>query len=254
MQIICGRLALTTLVGASVVVASALAPDGRAEDPGAKPMAVLELFTSQGCSACPPADALLARLALREDVMALTLPVDYWDYLGWEDTLATPENTVRQRSYAETRGDNQVYTPQMVVNGMAHAVGKKLPQIQAAMDSTEASLEGQRVSLDLVGDSETLTINIGPAAANSSNSGIVWVMLLQREVTVAIERGENRGKTITYHNVVRRMMPIGKWSGKATTLNLPIRHLLRDETEACAVLLQQGSAGPILAAAECPTT
>jgi len=106
---------------------------------GPPPKAVVELFTSQGCSSCPPADARLAELARRPDVIALTLPVDYWDYLGWKDTLAQPEFSVRQRAYSHGRGDRAVFTPQMVVNGMAACVGSDKAAIERAMERATAA-------------------------------------------------------------------------------------------------------------------
>lgn len=249
---VCGRFALTALVCASSVSASAFLLGGYAQAPGAKPKTVLELFTSQGCSACPPADELLGKFADRDDVVALTLPVDYWDYLGWKDTLASPEHTARQRAYAKARGDNQVYTPQVVVNGLTHVVGNKESKIDQAIAMTSSQIEGRRVSLELSSRDDTLIIDVGEAAEGSGDSGVVWLMRVKKSVTVEVQRGENRGKTITYHNVVRRMMPVGKWSGEATTLKLPLRELLRTGAEACAVLVQQGSMGPILAAATFP--
>lgn len=234
--------------GAALALAAGLT--AHAEAPQALPRAVVELFTSQGCSACPPADAMLGRLAARKDIVALTLPVDYWDYLGWKDTLADPAHSERQRSYAKVRGDNQVYTPQMVINGLAHVVGKRLDRIEAAIAETEKALDGRRIPVRLTSKGDSLTIQVEGAAEESS--GVVWVLLIRRAATVTIERGENGGKTITYHNVVRHMMPVGTWSGQPMTLKLPISHLLRGDADGCVVLLQQGVGGPILGAAMFP--
>ena len=122
----------TPLKAAAAPAGFALAAAGRSRPP---PAAVVELFTSQGCSSCPPADAILAELARRPDIVALTFPVDYWDYLGWKDTLAHPLFTARQRAYAHARGDRQVYTPQMVVNGTKPCIGSDRAQIDALIGS-----------------------------------------------------------------------------------------------------------------------
>src|SRR5215213_8380181 len=113
------RVILLRLTALGLVLLGQGASDGAI----ASPQAVVELFTSQGCSSCPPADALLTDLAQRPDVVALTLPVDYWDYLGWKDTLASPAFTARQRAYAHGRSDRQVYTPQIIVNGSRPCMG-----------------------------------------------------------------------------------------------------------------------------------
>ena len=109
------RVALSIAVVASALLSSAAM--------GAEPRAVIELFTSQGCSSCPPADKLAGELAQDPSLLVMSLPIDYWDYLGWKDTLANPGHTKRQRAYSKARGDREVYTPQVVVNGMAHVLG-----------------------------------------------------------------------------------------------------------------------------------
>ena len=105
---------------------------------------VVELFTSQGCSSCPAADALFVKLAKRSDLIVLTMPVDYWDYLGWKDTLATPGNTARQKAYAKSRGDGQVYTPQAVINGQIHVNGSSESQIENALRKTSGKADASR--------------------------------------------------------------------------------------------------------------
>lgn len=214
---------------------------------------VIELFTSQGCSSCPPADALLVELAKRDDMVALTLPVDYWDYLGWKDTLASPVHSARQRAYAKQRVDNQVYTPQAVIDGMTHVVGANRADIEQAMVQTRRKLAERRVPLDVSLDGDTFVIKVGAAPeGGKAEAAVVWLALLKSSVLVTIERGENAGRKITYANVVRDLMPVGKWNGEAMTIKLPAYKLVRDDADACAVLLQSDLAGPILAAAKHP--
>ena len=176
--------------------------------------AVIELFTSQGCSSCPPADRLLGELANDSSLMVLTLPVDYWDYLGWKDTLALKGHTKRQRAYAAARGDRAVYTPQVVVNGVVHVLGSDKAAIEQAVAKTrreEAPLT-LPVSVSIAGD--TVTVKVADAAAGA---GEVWLCPVTRKVPVKIGRGENRGDTVTYTNVVRRWVKLGDWNGKAQT-------------------------------------
>jgi hypothetical protein len=217
----------------------------------AKSLPVLELFTSQGCSSCPPADALMQEFAVRRDVVALTLPVDYWDYLGWKDTLARPAFALRQRSYAKVRGDGEVYTPQMVVNGMAHVVGSHRADIERALSQTNEKLEHQRVSVELRAEPGSLIVAIGPGRPTKSGSGTVWLALVEPRVEVEIERGENKGRKIAYFNVVRELTNIGGWTGEAAVIKYghdgakqsPMRY---------AAIVQQGTAGPIIGAAWLP--
>jgi hypothetical protein len=238
---------LFALVGAAgVVEAQQVAADLAAS----KPKPVVELFTSQGCSSCPAADALLARLATTDDLIALSLPVDYWDYLGWKDTLASPKFTERQRAYAQVRGDGAIYTPQVVVNGLAHVNGAEESQIKRALAKTEKAYAASFVPIHLSETDATLSIEVGAAPAGSApKDANLWLAVIASRVEVPIRRGENEGKTIAYNNVVRELMPIGLWSGTALTVRLDRNTFMRPGTERCAVLLQQGRAGAILGAA-----
>ena len=233
----------------ALICAASFAPEARAEEMGrAKP--VIELFTSQGCDSCPPADALLEKYIARGDVIALSFPVDYWDYLGWRDTLASPKYSNRQRAYARARLDGEVYTPQVVVNGVAHVVGSNMGAIEQAMAETQRSLNKYQVPLKVWAEGNELIIEAGATPGGQRVSGTIWLALIKKEASVAIKRGENRGKRITYHNVVRDLSPIGKYSGKPVTLTLPKRDLMRYGADGCTVLLQIDDAGPIIAAAE----
>jgi hypothetical protein len=206
---------------------------------------VLELFTSQGCSSCPPADRLLGSLVNDPSVIALSMPIDYWDYLGWRDTLADPAHTRRQKAYAAGRGDRQVYTPQMIVNGLAHANGADRASIERAAATTRR---------DGVG---TVPVRIEPSGAEvavtlgaSSVRGEVWVLGVRRVAEVAIGRGENRGASVAYHHVVRRWVRAGDYAGETVAFRVPVSEL-GPEADMVAVLVQAprgNGPGPMLGA------
>ncbi len=218
---------------------------------GPKAKAVIELYTSQGCSSCPPADKLVGKLAGRDDVIALTFPVDYWDYLGWKDTLASPANSARQRAYARARGDGQVYTPQIVIDGTTHEVGSHSSAIKRAISKSKENLKNARIPLEMHIEGDTLVITAGDAPKNSRvKPATIWLALVKKSMTVKINRGENRGRTITYHRVVRNMTPVGTWKGEKVSIKLPKHHLQNTDADGCTVLLQQDTAGPVLAAVE----
>jgi hypothetical protein len=211
---------------------------------------VIELFTSQGCSVCPPADALLKSYSERSDVVALSLPVDYWDYLGWTDTFASPKFTGRQRAYAKARGDGEIYTPQVVVNGVAHVVGTKRGDIDRAIERTSKAFAAARVPLRVWSDKETVTIEAGAAAdPTTSFAGTVWLAVVQPRADVEVRHGENRGRKLAYYNVVRELTAVGMWSGQPTRIQLQNAAIVRSSNERCAVFLQQGATGPIIGAA-----
>lgn len=212
--------------------------------------AVLELFTSQGCSSCPPADKLLETYANRRDVMALSLPVDYWDYLGWKDTLASTKNSERQRGYAKSRGDGAVYTPQMVVNGAGHAVGSDRSQIERQIARTAMAFAEKRVPMRFWRTSSMIIIE----AASGGDGGkvkeaTIWLAPVADVVEVEIQRGENHGKTLRYYNVVKELTPIGVWTGKAMRIQLAAQPFIKPGNMRYAVLMQEGTTGPIIGAA-----
>src|SRR5215471_5813155 len=171
----------------------------------AEPRAVIELFTSQGCSSCPPADKLLAQFATDPALIPISLPIDYWDYLGWKDTLADPRNTARQRAYSHARGDREVYTPQVVVNGTLHAVGSDREAIEAAIVQSrkDAATLSLPVSMNVADGRVLVRVPDGRLGQPQAE---VWISGLLKAATVAIGRGENTGRTITYHNVARRWL------------------------------------------------
>jgi hypothetical protein len=200
-------------------------------------MAVIELFTSQGCSSCPKADKLLGEYAADPRLIALSLSVDYWDYLGWRDTLALHAHTKRQKGYAAYRGDRQIYTPQLVVNGISETIGNDRRAIDEAVASAER-LGGLRVPVELRRDGEYVQIAVGGGGGPAAT---VWAVSYLGKKPVAIERGENRGKTITYHNVVRSWTKIGDWNGAAVRFSRPIAEISAADADNAAVILQSGS-------------
>lgn len=212
---------------------------------------VLELFTSQGCSSCPPADALLQRYIKRGDVIALSVAVDYWDRLGWKDSFGSAENSRRQRDYADGRGDSEVYTPQMVINGRAHAVGSRAGAINRALDLTGSDYQTSRVAISVKFDRDTFVVHLGKAKnSRNANSGNVVIAMVQDVGRVDIKRGENSGRQISYHNIVRKFQQIGTWDGQAKTLRIPRNELQSSCCQSVVVLLQDSRRGSIFSAAQ----
>ncbi len=206
---------------------------------GADPRAVIELFTSQGCSSCPPADKLLGQLALDPSLIAVSLPIDYWDYLGWKDTLADPRNSARQRAYSHVRGDRDVYTPQVVVNGSAHALGSDNAAIEDAISVTRKNSLTLSVPVSMTVAGGRLTVALPDGA--ELRAAQVWLCGLTKAISVAIGRGENRGKTITYHNVARHWINLGPWTGKGESWTVPLADIAADGVDEAALFVQAGT-------------
>jgi hypothetical protein len=222
-------------VALSVVLAVSAITTGWAGD---KPRGVLELFTSQGCSSCPPADQLLGQLA-DTSVVALSLPIDYWDYLGWKDTLAKASHSARQRAYALLRGDREVYTPQVVVDGTSHVLGSDKVAIEQAL-VRNAHLGTLVLPVTLTMKHDGLTVSL-PEQADEAPRAQVWLCMITKRVSISIGRGENRGRTVTYHNVVRRWTKLGDWNGAAHTFTVPTAELGGADIDTVAVLVQVGT-------------
>ena len=184
----------------AAIAAMALAASGRAgvdEPPAGGSKAVVELFTSQGCSSCPPADALLGELAEKPGIVALSYSVDYWDYLGWRDTLGSPSNSERQRNYARARGDGRVYTPQVVVDGILHANGANEAEIEMAMRNATKRLQDDKVPVSMHADGDTLIVDVGAAPeASDKRAATVWLAIAKEMEKVEVARGENRGRAL----------------------------------------------------------
>jgi hypothetical protein len=216
--------------------------------PGAAAPVVIEHFTSQGCSSCLPADAFLAELSSRIDVIALSLHVDYWDYLGWRDTLGSPDCAERQRKYASRRGDGRVYTPQMIVNGQAEFLGSDRQGVLHAIARELARHRRGSVPVSIASGDRELVIDIAPAPSGQLRvEATVWVISALPQVVIEIRRGANAGRTVAYANVVRKIVPAGVWHGDEVELSLPKAAIL-GAGNMCVALLQVDGSGPIIGA------
>jgi hypothetical protein len=236
------RIAFTTAFGAAALLAMVIS--ARAET-----RAVLELFTSQGCPYCPDADRILGKLAADPSLVTLTMPVDMWDYHGWKDTLANPRHSARQKAYAHIRGDRGIYTPQIIVNGAEQALGNERGEIEQAIAAVRRKGEMLSVPVKLQPGRDNLNVTVGNAG---HAKGEVWLYALAKSVPVTIGRGENRGRTVTYHNVVRRWLKLGEWTGTSLSVAVPNSEFKADGIDAVAVIVQRGAAdkpGIVLGAA-----
>jgi hypothetical protein len=211
-----------------IAVATALAFTSLTVPAVAEPRAVIELFTSQGCSSCPAADKLLGELAQDPSLLTMSLAVDYWDYLGWKDTLALHGHTVRQRAYADARGDRAVYTPQVVINGVAHALGSDKAAIEKVIAETRSTASPLKVPVTVTVADGKVSVNV-PASSGAAQSAEVWLCPITAKAPVMINRGENSGKTLTYNNVVRRWVKLGDWNGKAANFSISVADLPKGE-------------------------
>jgi hypothetical protein len=226
------------VLGAQTIAAQTVS---RAE-PKAIPKATVELFTSQGCSSCPPADKLIGDLARNPSLVVMSLAVGIWDYLGWKDTLALAGHELRQKAYARTRGDREVYTPQVVVNGVMHVAGSDRAAIERAIEVTSRDDTAMRLPVKMSIAGDKLTVDV-PAGSEAHGPAEVWLCPIVKKIPVTIERGENHGHTITYSNVVRRWVKLGEWTGKAETYTVSIKDFQNGEIDSIAVMVQSGGDG-----------
>ena len=202
---------------------------------------VVELYTSQGCSSCPPADAMLHDLAARDDVIALALHVDYWDYIGWTDVFGRAENTQRQHAYARAAHAATVYTPQMIIGGVDHVIGSRPMQV---MDLVQAhSRQTYPVSVSLTRNQDQIEI---AATATEMGNYVVELIRYTPSERIDIRRGENAGKVITYTNIVRSLDRVADWDGAGV---LTIRSAVQGD-DPIVVLVQRADNGPIVGAAQ----
>jgi hypothetical protein len=229
-------LALLTALGPSP---SSAKPRRHAEA-AASPV-VAELYTAQGCTACPQANALLQELAGRKGVLALTFPVDIWDYLGWSDTLAKPEFTARQRAYIGKLKLREIYTPEIIVDGRKEALGFDREKVTGLVDAeVRRPSRGPRIGFE----GAHVEVGAGPVPAGG---GEAWLLRFDpQERTVKVTAGENRGKTVVQQNVVRELTRLGAWTGRRRRYPLPAPSADGLKT---AVLVQGAKGGPVLAAA-----
>lgn len=242
--------ALTTCLFATAtgtIAAAAPPPSPRPASP-----IVMELFTSQGCSSCPPADALLGQYVGRDDVLPLSLPVDYWDRLGWKDTFAKPAFTERQRAYARFLKANGVFTPEVVIGGRLSAVGSSRDEIEHAIATAKADTPACAVHLDAKWSTGSLTVSMEkdatPSAHDCTTPAVLYLAEVQRSGRVQIARGENAGRTVTYHNVVASLSSVLTWDGRTAEQQVVVDAKLEGADRFYVVLLQASATGHILAA------
>ena len=207
---------------------------------------VVELFTSQGCYSCPPADVIAGELAERDDVLPLSFHVTYWDRLGWPDTLGLEAGTARQERYAGYLGTGRMYTPQMVVHGQIDVVGSQRDRVMRALEIIKENWSDQ---VEIAIDDGHLAIRSGEAEAAT-----VWLAAYDDVHEVAIERGENAGKTLRYYHSVRELTELGKLDGSALDLDLPLTRLSAEGRAGVAILVQRDSDGVLLNAARIDLT
>jgi hypothetical protein len=221
----------------------------------ADPRAVVELFTSQGCSSCPPADKIIGELARDPNVIALSMPIDYWDYLGWKDTLADSRFSARQKAYSQMRGDRDVYTPQVVVNGSAHVIGSDRAGIDDAIKDTGKSDGVMSVPVTMSLSGKQINVSVAASKATTAAHGEVWICSVSKAIPISIGRGENRGREVTYYNVVRNILKVGDWNGSSGSWTVPLENISRDGVDAAVVYVQDGNRdrpGAMLGAAYTP--
>lgn len=220
--------------------AAAASPQRPSPVSGASPThpVVVELFQSQGCSSCPPANANVNAIAERPDVLALSFAVTYWDQLGWKDTFGSPRYTARQWDYAHHAGRPQVATPQVIVNGGAAIVGSNRQQLDAALTQAGPARGGPALSAT----GSTITVDAGTNAKSST----VWLVRYDpKSREVPIRAGENGGRTLPHKDIVRQLVALGPWNGKRTIFTLPVPS---EAGLSSALLVQQGVGGPITSA------
>jgi hypothetical protein len=217
---------------AVIVLATGAAQAGDSAHP-----TVVELFQSQGCSSCPPANANVMALSGRPDVLTLSLGVTYWDYLGWKDTFASPQYTDRQRDYARAFHRKDVFTPEVVVNGREDVVGTDRAELEALIKRSARTSEP-----DVTLAPDAVTVGAGRA-----QSAQVWLVRYDPNIVqIPVTRGENSGVTLPHRNVVHELVRLGDWNGKSASYTIPSSP---HKEWRLAVLLQQGPGGPIIAAA-----
>ena len=211
--------------------------------------AVVELYTSQGCSSCPPADALLGELAARDDVIALSFHVDYWNYLGWKDPFSSAAYTDRQRNYRAAFGLRYVYTPQIISGGTQQSVGSHRGKVLRGIEKARTA---QQVKVDIGHpDKKTALVTIGAGKA-SAGKATVWLFAYDSEHSTDIRRGENSGVKLVNTNVVRAMRRIGEWNGRKLQISVPIAMMGLEKQDGCAIVVQSERGGTIYGAADFP--
>jgi hypothetical protein len=169
------------------------------------------------------------------------MPIDYWDYLGWKDTLADSRFSARQRAYSRMRGDREVYTPQVVVNGSTHVVGSDRAGIESAISKSDKGTGVMSVPVTMSLEGKQINVSVAASNEPAVSHGEVWICSIAKSVPIAITRGENRGQQVTYHNVVRNLLKVGDWTGRSESWTVPIENLTRDGVDGAVVYVQDGS-------------
>jgi len=210
---------------------------------------LVELFTSQGCHSCPPADTFLGELAGRQEVIALGYHIDYWDYIGWKDPFADPLYTTRQRGYAAALGNRTIYTPQMVIDGRTDRVGSRRGEVEMAIRRFAEANQADRISvpISLRRAAEAITVALPPAAVPATGEVLIAATLDAH--TTSVKRGENAGRTLTDFSVVRLLATVGRYDGKAARWTVD-RAALPADADRIAVWLQAPDLGPVWGAAQ----
>lgn len=202
-----------------------------------QPKGVVELFTSQGCYSCPPADKIIGEYSKGTDVLALSWHVDYWDYLGWKDIFGSKANTQRQYAYARALKERQVYTPQAVINGRTHAVGSKKKSLEKTLAQFENTNRGMIVPIKTSMNDESMKISIENSA--EAADATLYMVFFNKEQEVKIKRGENGGKTLVYHNVVHDIQALGMIKANGLSMEFPLAEMKRRGFDGCALVLQK---------------
>jgi hypothetical protein len=243
-------LAIIAIVTLSIM---SLNPPLMAADKGVRPI-VVELFTSQSCYSCPPAEAYLGELAKDKNLVALEYHVDYWDSLihggdgKWKDVHSSPKHTARQRIYADRLPDGQSYTPQMVIDGQAFAVGSNKRAVRSAITKAKSGLHRTLAVSVTQNPAGGLTVKVD---GTDQTTSAIWLVQFLKSVATRVRAGENRGKTLINHNIVSAVTPIGAWRGKP--LSLTIDSPTTEAGQGCAVMVQTKRQGPIMGVAICPS-
>lgn len=236
------RTLLTSVVLCALLALPALAGGGK--------KVVVELFTSQGCSSCPPADAYLGELAKRDDVIALSFHVDYWNYIGWNDPFSSPEATARQRAYGRVMKKRYVYTPQIVVDGRAETVGSNRATVSSLIAMAAAA---QKIEIDVTHNKDgSADIRVPDALPGGERKGELWIGFYDAAVKTDVRAGENHGETITNANIVRTYKRLADWDGNALATRVNLKALGATGRDGCVIILQTAHHGPIIGAASFP--
>lgn len=211
---------------------------------------MVELFTAQGCETCLPAEDILAALNARDDVLALSMHIDYWDYMGWKDPFAANVNTQRQRAYQRRLGGRFIYTPQIVIDGQAEVLASDRETALAAVESRTD--RKKIVKPEMVMNMDGTATLIVPEVADFDGEATIWIALFDYNRETLVKAGENKGRTLRSFNVVRDLIEAGQWTGERIEIPLDVETAMQKGREGCAILVQMNGHGPIIGAATEP--